>query len=109
MAGLTGRYYSPDVNVAYEVESSGGGLSMRLTTMPFLQVDLHPAYNGVWRYDNRFGKGAGVIRFKNVVAGVAPSFTDGWKNGSQAIEFTRMPTRLDSQLSGSAPKADAAN
>jgi hypothetical protein len=110
IAGLTGRYYSPDVNVAYDVERSGDGLRMRLTTMPFLQIDLYPAYKGVWRYDNRFGKGAGVIRFEKAVSGVAPSFTDGWKNGSQAIKFTRVPTRLDSHLSdGSAPKTEDAH
>ncbi|HMN53419.1 MAG TPA: hypothetical protein PKC32_04440 [Sphingopyxis sp.] len=92
LADLTGRYFSPEVNVAYDVERSGDGLRLRQTDMPFLQFDIRPVYEGVWLYDNRFGKGAGVIRFEKGAAGSAPSFTNGWKPGAQPVQFTRTKT-----------------
>ena len=92
LADFTGRYFSPEVNIAYDVERSGDGLRLRQTEMPFLQFDIRPVYEGVWLYDNRFGKGAGVVRFEKGAAGSAPSFTNGWKRGAQPVRFTRVKT-----------------
>lgn len=90
LADLTGRYSSPELRVAYDVERSGDGLRLRQTEMPFLQFDIRPVYDGVWLYDNRFGKGAGVVRFERGATGPAPSFTNGWKRGVQPVRFTRV-------------------
>lgn len=92
LADLTGRYFSPELNVAYDVERSGDNLRLRLNAIPFLQFDLRPVYEGVWLYDNRFGKGAGVVRFEKGADGSAPSFTNGWKRGAQPVRFTRVKT-----------------